>query len=75
MDIATLDIPVNSGSYTNLGMEVPLGVECAMPYLVQTTSPPVRARAECRYPTLVLVHGHRQPARSEEPGPVHPRIP
>jgi len=73
VDIATLDIPVDGGSYTNLGVDVPLGVECAMPYLVKSTPSPVRAGAEYRYPTLVLVQGHRQPAMSEEPGPVRPR--
>ena len=60
-----MDTPI----YTNRGKEVPLGVECAMPYLVHSTPPPVRGGAQRAWRTLYLVQEGRRAAIA--PDPVH----
>ena len=51
MDILAVDILMDTCLYTNRGMEVPLGVECAMPYLVRSTPSPTGGGAKGTYPT------------------------
>jgi hypothetical protein len=62
--------------YTNRGQEVPLGVECALPYLAHSTPSLTRGGAKRRYPIPKIVQrllkGDRHAATSEEPDPVHP---
>ena len=37
---------MNACNYTNRSEEVPLGVECALPYLTDSALPPSRGRAQ-----------------------------
>ena len=60
---------MNACIYTNRGEEVPLGVECALPYLVHSTPSPVRGGAQRAWRTLYLVQEGRRAATA--PGPVH----
>jgi hypothetical protein len=75
-DIPAVDILMDTCIYTNRGKEVPLGVECAIPYLVHSTPSPTRGDAERTYLTANFVKrfvmGGRRAARPEEPDPVHP---
>ena len=52
---------MNAGNYTNRGEEVPLGVECALPYLVHSTASPVRGGAR-RTPGRLGAFRRRQDA-------------
>lgn len=56
--------------YTNRGKEVPLGVECAMPYLVHSAPSNVRGGAQRAWRTLHLVQEGRRAVTA--PDPVHP---
>jgi hypothetical protein len=62
---------MNAGTYTNRGEEVPLGVECALPYLADCTPSPNRDRIARTNPTLYLVKGDRHAATFERLDPVH----
>jgi hypothetical protein len=67
MDILT-DILMDTCLYTNRGKEVPLGVECAIPYLVRSTPSPMHDRAEGTDPTRCRAKTDRCTATAEEPG-------
>ncbi len=59
-------------TYTNRGEEVPLGMECALPYLAQSTpSPNGEHRMERTNPALYLVKAERHAATFERLDPVH----
>ncbi len=62
---------MNTGTYTNRGEEVPLGLECALPYLPHYTPPPNRDRIARTNPTLYLVKGDRHAATFERLDSVH----
>ena len=53
---------MNALSYTNRGEEVPLGVECALPYLAPCAPPPVRRGARSRNPPGRAIRRRRVPA-------------
>jgi hypothetical protein len=61
---------MNAGLYANRGEEVPLGVECALPYLAHSTPSPIGDGMERTNPTLYLVKGDCHAARFERPDPV-----
>jgi hypothetical protein len=58
-------------AYTNRGEEVPLGVECALPYLAHSTPSPNCGGAACTNPTQHLMKGDRHAATFESSDPVH----
>jgi len=62
---------MNACIYTNCGEEVPLGMECALPYLAHSTRSPNRDDIERTCPTLYLVKGERHAATLERLDPVH----
>jgi hypothetical protein len=62
---------MNTGTYTNRGEEVPLGLECALPYLPCYTPSPNPDRIARANPTLYLVKGERHAATFERLDPVH----
>jgi len=62
---------MNAGAYTNRGEAVPLGVECALPYLEHSTPSPNRGGVARTNPNLYLVKGDRHAATFETPDPVH----
>ena len=62
---------MNAGTYTNRGEEVPLGMECALPYLPHYTPSPNGERIARTNPTLYLVKGERHAATFERLDPVH----
>ena len=55
---------MNPCNYTNRGEEVALGVECALPYLLPSTPPPVRCGAQRTSPPrrLGAFQRRREPA-------------
>jgi hypothetical protein len=58
-------------TYTNCGEDVPLGVECALPYLAHSTPSPNGGGIARTNPNLYLVKGDRHAATFERPDPVH----
>jgi hypothetical protein len=62
---------MNTGTYTNRGEEVPLGLECALPYLDYSTRSPNGNRMERGKPALYLVQGEHHAAAFERLDPVH----
>jgi hypothetical protein len=62
---------MNACIYTNRGEEVPLGMECALPYLAHSTPSPNGGGIARTNPTLYLVKGDRHAATFERPDPVH----
>ncbi len=62
---------MNAGTYTNRGEEVPLGVECALPYLTYSTPSPNGGGMARTIPALYLVKGERHAAAFERLDPVH----
>jgi hypothetical protein len=61
---------MNAGTYTNRGEDVPLGMECALPYLDYSTRSPNGDRIARTNPTLYLVKGERHAAAFERLDPV-----
>jgi hypothetical protein len=62
---------MNAGIYTNRGEAVPLGMECALPYLARCTPSPNGDGMERAKPALYLVKAERHAAALERPDPVH----
>lgn len=62
---------MNAGAYSNRGEDVPLGMECALPYLDYSTPSPNAGGMARTNPTLYLVKGERHAATLERPDPVH----
>jgi len=62
---------MNAGAYSNCGEEVPLGMECALPYLDYSTQSPNGGGMARINPTLYLVKAERHAATLERPDPVH----
>jgi len=62
---------MNAGTYTNRGEEVPLGMECALPYLARCPQSPDGGGMERTNRTLYLVKGERHAATFERLDPVH----
>ena len=62
---------MNACIYTNRGEEVPLGMECALPYLAHSTPSPNGGGIARTNPTLYLVKGDRHAATFERLDPVH----
>ena len=53
---------MNDRIYTNSGEEVPLGVECALPYLVLSTPLPIRGGAQRTSPPGCAIRRRQAPA-------------
>lgn len=62
---------MNAGIYTNRGEDVPLGMECALPYLDYSTQSPNGDGMARSKPSLYLVKAERHAAAFERPDPVH----
>ncbi len=62
---------MNASAYTNRGEAVPLGMECALPYLANYTLSPNGDGMERSKPTLYLVKGRHYAAAFERLDPVH----
>jgi hypothetical protein len=62
---------MNACIYTNRGEEVPLGMECALPYLAHSTPSPNGGGIARTNPTLYLVKGDRHAATFERLDPAH----
>ena len=62
---------MNACIYTNRGEEVPLGVECALPYLAYSTPSPFRSGAALTDPIQHLVKGDHHAATFERLDSVH----
>lgn len=62
---------MNIGIYTNRGEEVPLGMECALPYMADYMPSPDGNRIARTNPTLCLVKGERHAATLEKLDPLH----
>ena len=62
---------MNAGAYTNRGEEVPLGVECALPFLANCTLSPNGDRAKRTNPIPYLVKQERHAAAFERLDPAH----
>lgn len=60
-----------AGTYTNRGEAVPLGMECALPYLDYSTRSPSGDGMERGKPALYLVKDRRHAAAFERLDPVH----
>jgi hypothetical protein len=61
---------MNAGIYSNRGEDVPLGMECALPYLAKYTLSPNGDGMERSKPTLYLVKAERHGAACERLDPV-----
>lgn len=61
---------MNAFIYTNRGEEVPLGVECALPYLADATPSPKSGGIARTIPALYLVKAERRAAAFERLDPV-----